>query len=257
MAGVLQEADKAKKLEEKAKKEAEKGPKRGLSAYMYYTADVRAKFKEENPDAKLGDLAKLIGAKWKTLSDEDKVPYEEKAKEDKARYEKEKKEWEANKKKDKEKAAVAAKAAAEAEAEATKEAAQKAVADKHSKALELAAKLNGGDSSWFVKVLADAKQIEAMPAVRCRSQALAFPLPKKPASGGAERAAWCAGCARRERRGRLLQRPSDLRQWNARERDRRHVRDDEQRGVRRGLHAGCGRLQGHHRAQRRGRRGNG
>ena len=84
------------------------------------------------------------------------------------------------------------------------EAAQKAVADKHSKALELAAKLNGGDSSWFVKVLAEAKQIEAMPAVRCRSQALAFPLPKKPASGGAERAAWCAGCARRERRGRLL-----------------------------------------------------
>ena len=248
MAGVLQEADKAKKQEEKAKKEAEKGPKRGLSAYMYYTADVRAKFKEENPDAKLGDLAKLMGAKWKTLSAEDKAPYEEKAKEDKARYEKEKKEWEA---------AVAAKAAAEAEAEATKEAAQKAVADKHSKALELAAKLNGGDSSWFVKVLADAKQIEAMPAVRCRSQALAFPLPKKPASGGAERAAWCAGCARRERRGRLLQRPSDLRQWNARERDRRHVRDDEQRGVRRGLHAGCGRLQGHHRAQRRGRRGNG
>ena len=186
---VLQEADKKKKQEEKAAKEAAKGPKRGLSAYMYYTADVRPKFKEENPDAKMTDLTKLMGAKWKTLSDEDKAPYEEKAKEDKARYEKEKKEWEANKKTDKEKAAVAAKAAAEAEAKATKEAAQKAVADKHSKALELAAKLNGGDSSWFVKVLADAKQIEAMAAVRCRSQALAFPVPPKPASGGAERAA--------------------------------------------------------------------
>ena len=93
MAGVLQEADKAKKQEEKAKKEAEKGPKRGLSAYMYYTADVRAKFKEENPDAKLGDLAKLMGAKWKTLSAEDKAPYEEKAKEETARYEEEKITW--------------------------------------------------------------------------------------------------------------------------------------------------------------------
>ena len=92
--------------------------------------------------------------------------------EDKARYEKEKKEWRRTRRRTRE-AAVAAKAAAEAEAKATKEAAQKAVADKH-KALELAAKLNGGDSSWFVKVLADAKQIEAMAAVRCRSQALAF-----------------------------------------------------------------------------------
>ena len=95
-AGVLQEADKAKKQKEKEDKEAAKGPKRGLSAYMYYTADVRPKFKEENPDAKMTDLTKLMAAKWKTLSAEDKVPYEEKAKEDKARYEKEKKEWEAN-----------------------------------------------------------------------------------------------------------------------------------------------------------------
>ena len=38
--------------------------------------------------------------------------------------------------------------------------------DKHNKALEAAAKLDGGDSSWFVKVLADAKQIESMAQVR-------------------------------------------------------------------------------------------
>ena len=66
------EAEKAKKLAEKEAKEAAKGPKRGTTAYFFYTADVRAKFKEENPDAKLGDLAKLMGAKWKTLSAEDK-----------------------------------------------------------------------------------------------------------------------------------------------------------------------------------------
>ena len=30
-----------------------------------YTADVRLQLQEENPDAKMTDLAKLMGAKWK------------------------------------------------------------------------------------------------------------------------------------------------------------------------------------------------
>jgi len=157
----VQEEEKAKKQAEKqAEKEAKekaKGPKRALSSYMFYSADVRPQFKEEYPDAQLGDLSKLMGAKWKTLSKEEKSPYEKSAKEDKVRYEKEKKEWEAGQ----------AKAAAEAKAEAeAKAATQKEMEDKHNKALEAAAKLDGGDSSWFVKVLADAKQIESMAQVR-------------------------------------------------------------------------------------------
>ena len=161
---VVQEEEKAKKRAEKqAEKEAKekaKGPKRAVSSYMFYSSDVRPQFKEEYPDAQLGDLSKLMGAKWKTLSKEEKSPYEKSAKEDKVRYEKEKKEWEA------EQAKAAAEAKAEAEAEAAKAAAQKEMEDKHNKALEAAAKLDGGDSSWFVKVLADAKQIESMAQVR-------------------------------------------------------------------------------------------
>ena len=184
---VLQEADKKKKQEEKAAKEAAKGPKRGLSAYMYYTADVRPKFREENPDAKMGDLAKLMGATWKTLSKEDKTPYEEKAKGSQARYEKEKKEWEADMEQDQAEASAefldvlhaaedgtlrrpptALPYALERKLEFCKTFYLKKDAKQKQKvALEAAAKLDpGGDSSWFVKVLADAKQIEAMAAVR-------------------------------------------------------------------------------------------
>lgn len=39
--------------------------------------------KKENPEAKIGDVAKIIGAKWKELSDKDKEPYVKKAEADK------------------------------------------------------------------------------------------------------------------------------------------------------------------------------
>jgi hypothetical protein len=39
--------------------------------------------KKENPDAKLGEMAKIIGAKWNELSLEEKAPYQKKADADK------------------------------------------------------------------------------------------------------------------------------------------------------------------------------
>ncbi|EJD43674.1 hypothetical protein AURDEDRAFT_114700 [Auricularia subglabra TFB-10046 SS5] len=75
-------ADKPKK----EKKEA--GPKRALSAYMFFVKDWRERIKEENPDAAFGEIGKLMGAKWKEMSDEDKQPYVEQAEEDKVRAEK-------------------------------------------------------------------------------------------------------------------------------------------------------------------------
>ncbi|GAA6014578.1 hypothetical protein JCM10207_001651 [Rhodosporidiobolus poonsookiae] len=73
----------------KAKKDPN-APKRNLSAYMIFSQDARAQVKEENPDVGFGEIGKLLGAKWKELDEEDRKPYEEKAKADKARYEKEK-----------------------------------------------------------------------------------------------------------------------------------------------------------------------
>ncbi|GAA6037696.1 hypothetical protein JCM8097_002293 [Rhodosporidiobolus ruineniae] len=73
----------------KAKKDPN-APKRPLSAYMHFSQAERASVKEENPDVKFGEIGKILGARWKELDDEDKKPFEEKAKADKARYEKEK-----------------------------------------------------------------------------------------------------------------------------------------------------------------------
>ena len=42
--------------------------------------------KEANPEASVSDIAKLLGAQWNELSEEEKQPYEEKAAADKERY---------------------------------------------------------------------------------------------------------------------------------------------------------------------------
>ncbi|KAF2398376.1 hypothetical protein EJ06DRAFT_105488 [Trichodelitschia bisporula] len=65
-------------------------PKRGLSAYMFFANDNRDKVREDNPGIKFGDVGKILGEKWKELTDKDKKPYEEQARKDKERYEAEK-----------------------------------------------------------------------------------------------------------------------------------------------------------------------
>ncbi|CAO3672075.1 unnamed protein product [Rhizopus stolonifer] len=47
-------------------------PKRGLSAYMFFSQDNRAVVKEENPKATFGEIGKLLGEKWKNLTDDEK-----------------------------------------------------------------------------------------------------------------------------------------------------------------------------------------
>ncbi|PWY84516.1 hypothetical protein BO94DRAFT_536071 [Aspergillus sclerotioniger CBS 115572] len=65
-------------------------PKRGLSAYMFFANENREKVREENPGISFGQVGKMLGEKWKALSDGDRRPYEEKAAADKKRYEDEK-----------------------------------------------------------------------------------------------------------------------------------------------------------------------
>ena len=108
------------------KKKDPNAPKRGKSSFMFFSTEWRYKIKEENPDATFGELVsisatnskclilssdvctffviqgKLVGAKFKALSAEEKKPYEEMAEKDKARYVKE---MAAYKQKSKEKAA--------------------------------------------------------------------------------------------------------------------------------------------------------
>ncbi|CAJ0847953.1 2277_t:CDS:10 [Entrophospora sp. SA101] len=66
-------------------KKVSSNPKRALSAYMFFVRENREKVKAENPGAKFGEIAKLVGEKWKALND--KTFYNEMAADDKKRYE--------------------------------------------------------------------------------------------------------------------------------------------------------------------------
>jgi hypothetical protein len=65
-------------------------PKRGLSAYMFFANENRERVKEENPGVSFGQVGRLLGERWKALSDTDRAPYDAKAAADKKRYEDEK-----------------------------------------------------------------------------------------------------------------------------------------------------------------------
>ncbi|PLN78934.1 non-histone chromosomal protein 6 [Aspergillus taichungensis] len=77
------------------KKKDPNAPKRGLSAYMFFANDNREKVREENPGITFGQVGKMLGDKWKNLSETQRKPYDEKAAADKKRYEEEKKIYQA------------------------------------------------------------------------------------------------------------------------------------------------------------------
>ncbi|KAF8009628.1 hypothetical protein BT93_J0592 [Corymbia citriodora subsp. variegata] len=83
---------KAKKV--KTEKKSKKGkdanmPKRPATAFFLFMDDFRKAYKEENPDSKgVKEVAKQGGEKWKSMSDEEKKPYLDKASELKAEFNK-------------------------------------------------------------------------------------------------------------------------------------------------------------------------
>ena len=74
---------KAKKPRKKKDKDA---PKKGLSAFMFFSNDKREQVKADNPGIAFTDVARKMGELWKAATPEDKKPYEAKAEEDKGRY---------------------------------------------------------------------------------------------------------------------------------------------------------------------------
>jgi len=61
-------------------------PKRPITSFVYFSKEHRAKIRSENPDANFGDVARLVGAAFKSLSDQDKDQYVKLAGKDKKRY---------------------------------------------------------------------------------------------------------------------------------------------------------------------------
>ena len=95
---------KAAKAAAKAKGKAAKGKakavpelKRPPNAFMLYCEAKRDKVKAENPDAKITEISKILGEKWKGISEERRANYEARAKEAKDEYEKKKAALEAKK----------------------------------------------------------------------------------------------------------------------------------------------------------------
>lgn len=69
------------------------GPKRGLSAYIFFCNDQREILKEENPDLPTKEVTSELGKRWRELSEKGREPYNKLAATDKSRYEKEKVSW--------------------------------------------------------------------------------------------------------------------------------------------------------------------
>jgi len=67
-----------------------KAPKRGLSAWIYFTSEKRAEVKEQNPDKKTTELTTIMSEMWADYTDEQKEPYKKMELADKERFAKEK-----------------------------------------------------------------------------------------------------------------------------------------------------------------------
>ncbi|XP_072961753.1 high mobility group B protein 6-like [Typha angustifolia] len=78
-----------KEQEGKAKKNKNKNGherKKPLPAYILWCKDQWNEMKKENPDADFIETSNALGAKWKTLSAEERKPYEEKYQQEKEAY---------------------------------------------------------------------------------------------------------------------------------------------------------------------------
>ncbi|KAJ3088556.1 FACT complex subunit [Quaeritorhiza haematococci] len=80
------------KAEGKAKKDKNE-PKKGLTAFMFFSKEKRPQVVADNPGMAFGEVGKAVGQLWSELSKEDKEPYEQMAKDDKERYERDIKEY--------------------------------------------------------------------------------------------------------------------------------------------------------------------
>ncbi len=57
-----------------------------MSAYLYYNTEFVADLRAKDPDLKQGDLFKMAGAKWATMTDTEKAKYNKLSQQDKLRY---------------------------------------------------------------------------------------------------------------------------------------------------------------------------
>jgi hypothetical protein len=59
----------------KTKKDKSDTPKRAPSPYILFTLAKREEIKAKNPEATFGEVAKLLGAAWKTIGEKEKAVF--------------------------------------------------------------------------------------------------------------------------------------------------------------------------------------
>jgi len=71
----------------KGKKEKDpNAPKKPVTSFLVYSAEMRPIVREEYPELKVTEVAKELGKRWKELSDGEKKPYKVMADAEKAKY---------------------------------------------------------------------------------------------------------------------------------------------------------------------------
>eukprot|EP01136_Pigoraptor_vietnamica_P009050 Opistho-1_new@2980 len=168
-------ASKGKGKAKKAKKEDKGGPKRPLTAFMFFAGDRRAALKEANPGDSVTVIASKLGELWGKMSDDDKKKYTQQAAQDRERYERELKAWEASggakssPKKSPKKAAV------------KKAAAKKTKASPKKKAAESSSEDSSDDSAS-----SDSSEEEEKPKPKAKARSPAKPAKRKAAESDSD-----------------------------------------------------------------------
>ena len=85
----------------KGQKKDPDAPKRPPTAFFLFAKDRRPQIKAEQPEAKVTDVAKILGEEWRGLADNSKRKYQEEAARLKEIYDQEKAKFESRHDKDK------------------------------------------------------------------------------------------------------------------------------------------------------------
>lgn len=83
-----------KKNASSSKKNVPEPPKKPLSTFFRYLADVRDQYKKKNPDLSGREITRLLGVEWGKLPEAQTKKYEVAYQKDKEKYEEERKVYE-------------------------------------------------------------------------------------------------------------------------------------------------------------------
>lgn len=89
-------AEDKERYDEEVKEEKKNDPPtKPKTAYFIFSGEHREEVKAENPSLSLTDISKVLGEKWKALTDDEKAEYTKKAEKEKEEYNRKLSEWEA------------------------------------------------------------------------------------------------------------------------------------------------------------------